>query len=99
MPYDILYPVLQRCTPLQLFHLEDCNPVGALFVVTPKPSKLAKINTSKSEGGDVYIGGGSGNQIGTWLLFYVKRFDSVNARKKCTCNEQKAFMQSIWGWL
>lgn len=26
VPYDIIHPVLERCTPQQLLHLEDCNP-------------------------------------------------------------------------
>ncbi|KAK2192518.1 hypothetical protein NP493_28g03005 [Ridgeia piscesae] len=26
VPYDILQPVLEKCTPNQLYHLEDCNP-------------------------------------------------------------------------
>ncbi|XP_064408258.1 elongin-A isoform X1 [Latimeria chalumnae] len=27
VPFDILEPVLERCTPDQLYHIEDCNPV------------------------------------------------------------------------
>ncbi|XP_043940755.1 elongin-A-like isoform X2 [Protopterus annectens] len=27
VPFDILEPVLERCTPDQLFRIEDCNPV------------------------------------------------------------------------
>ena len=33
VPADILMPVLQRCTPQQLFHLEDCNPVSQYLLL------------------------------------------------------------------
>ena len=33
VPADILMPVLERCTPQQLFHLEDCNPVSPYLVL------------------------------------------------------------------
>ena len=32
VPADILMPVLERCTPSQLFHLEDYNPVSLMMI-------------------------------------------------------------------
>ena len=34
VPYEILQPVLERCTPTQLYHLEDCNPVSRFASVS-----------------------------------------------------------------
>ena len=28
IPYDILKPVLEKCTPTQLYSIEEYNPVG-----------------------------------------------------------------------
>lgn len=28
VPFEILEPVLERCTPEQLLRIEECNPVG-----------------------------------------------------------------------
>lgn len=30
VPFEILEPVLTRCTPEQLFRVEECNPVNCL---------------------------------------------------------------------
>ncbi|NXC68607.1 ELOA1 protein, partial [Anhinga anhinga] len=31
VPFEILEPVLTRCTPEQLFRIEECNPVNSMF--------------------------------------------------------------------
>ena len=33
IPYDILKPVLECCTPTQLFTLEEFNPVIVLYIL------------------------------------------------------------------
>lgn len=32
VPFEILEPVLTRCTPEQLFRIEDCNPVNSALL-------------------------------------------------------------------
>lgn len=34
VPFEILEPVLERCTPEQLVHIEECNPVRKLSYVS-----------------------------------------------------------------
>lgn len=32
VPFEILEPVLTRCTPEQLFRIEECNPVNSTLL-------------------------------------------------------------------
>lgn len=34
VPFEILEPVLTRCTPEQLFRVEECNPVNSALLIS-----------------------------------------------------------------
>ncbi|XP_022104565.1 elongin-A-like [Acanthaster planci] len=71
VPYDILYPVLQKCTPQQLFHLEDCNPH---FLEDTDPLWQKHVERE--------FKGKQPDEMESWREIYIREYDAREAKLK-----------------
>ncbi|XP_071804004.1 uncharacterized protein [Asterias amurensis] len=71
VPFDILHPVLARCSPAQLFHLEDCNPH---FLQDSDP--LWQKHAQRDFKGEWP------SEMESWRELYIRKHDEREARLK-----------------
>ncbi|NXL66803.1 ELOA1 protein, partial [Chordeiles acutipennis] len=74
VPFEILEPVLTRCTPEQLFRIEECNPVNSMF--TEESDHLWKKHCQRDFKNESLL------EYESWREMYLRMFNQREEKLK-----------------